>query len=179
MLPLQLTGREGLVWTCSSCYPVQTPCHTSHLSNFACCTLASLSSGSGSRHFGRSATFTTSVWSCRRDRPPGFISSGTVRTRFPQCKTHPSSSVLFTPFDVIFAEEERDVRFCLVTVVRWRKHVVNVYDDHSDEMSEKSRRQKKAGSRNTLYNFDQGTFLDARQAREGRLNERRHFNFSR
>ena len=40
-------------------------------------------------------------------------------------------------FDVMFAEEAREVRFCLVTVVRCQKHVVNVYDDHSDEMSRK------------------------------------------
>ena len=29
------------------------------------------------------------------------------------------------------------MRFCLVTVVRGQKHVVIVYDDHSDEMSRK------------------------------------------
>ena len=34
-----------------------------------------------------------------------------------------------------FAEEARDVRLGLVAVVRRHKHVVNMYDDHSDEMS--------------------------------------------
>ena len=35
------------------------------------------------------------------------------------------------------AEEARDVRFGLLAVVRRQKHVVNMYDDHSDEMSRK------------------------------------------
>ena len=39
--------------------------------------------------------------------------------------------------DVIFAEEVRGVRFGSVAVVRRQKHVVNMYDDHSDEMSRK------------------------------------------
>ena len=37
-------------------------------------------------------------------------------------------------FGVIFAEEARDVRFGLVAVVGCEKHVVNVYNDHSDEV---------------------------------------------
>ena len=35
------------------------------------------------------------------------------------------------------AEEARDVRFGLLAVVRRQKHVVNMYEDHSDEMSRK------------------------------------------
>ena len=37
--------------------------------------------------------------------------------------------------DVVFAEEARDVRFGAVASDRCQKHVVNMYDDHSDEIS--------------------------------------------
>ena len=54
--------------------------------------------------------------------------------------TEQDTSIVIGPlhiFDVIFAEEARDVRCGLVAVVRRLKHVVNMRDDHSDEISRK------------------------------------------
>ena len=77
------------------------------------------------------------------------------------------------------------MRFCLVTVVCGQKHVVNMYDDHSDETSrtiaqaEEGRVQlercpgvtlkrvhgkNRAQSKNTFDNLDQSSFFDSRQA---------------
>ena len=84
----------------------------------------------------RNTAFTNSVWSWRRDRSPGFM---IVRHRPNSLSTVQDTSIVVDPLHIFdcrtFAEETRGVRFCLVTVVRGQKHVTNVYDGHSDEMS--------------------------------------------
>ena len=124
LFPLQLTGCERLVRTGSSRYPVQTPVILSisriplvvHRVPFCRARARRILAGS-------QRAFTNSVWSCCRDRPPGFMSSGTVRIRLPQHNTPPSVVSSLDIFDVVFIEKARDVRFCLVTVIRGQKQV--------------------------------------------------------
>ena len=109
------------------------PC-TSHLSDFAGCTRSSLLSGSGTRHTGRLATsFHKLVLVLLQRQTPRFHIAR-------DCSNSLSIDTSIVTghlniFDVILAKEARYVRFCLMTVACGQKHVVNVHDDHSDEMS--------------------------------------------
>ena len=120
-------------------------------------------SGSDSRHTCR---FATSFDKLRlvlfaKPDPPGFISSRTARTRFPQYKTPPSSSALFTSFDVIFDNEARRCEIrrggCCSLRKACRQRV-----RRSFRCPEQSRRQKKAGS--SLRNFHESPWRVTRSS---------------
>ena len=117
-----------------------------------------------------------------------------VRNSPNSLSTVQDTSIVIGPlciFDVMYADEARYVRFCLVTVVCGQKHVVNVYDDHSDEMSRKVAQAEEGRvqfercpgvsfkrvtqffppstgrighSKNTFHNLDQSSLFDSRQA---------------
>ena len=88
----------------------QNPCHTSHISDFACRTLSSLLSESDSRH------------TCRF--PFGLVAkpdpSFHIVRHSPDSLSTVQGSIVIGPlhiFDVIFAEGAKNVRFGLVAVV--------------------------------------------------------------